>query len=440
MEERVTSVVIDYAPRPYFLPYHDRVQRYACIVAHRRAGKTTACIHDLQRAALRCRLVRPRFAYFAPLLKQAKAVAWDALKAAATPLLRHGTEINESELRVDYPNGGQVRLYGADNPDAARGIYLDGTVMDEPAQITPELFREVLTPALADRTGWATFIGTPKGRDAFYKVWTDGLADPLSWYTSSLPVSKTGIIPGAELVEQRKILSPSQYAREWECSFDEPDIAQFIETAMVMAARQRTGARGVKLLGVDIARQGDDRTVALLRDGDRIEPESVIVWRNPDLMQTAARIAELINQHKPRATLIDAVGMGWGVIDRLRQMQFQVIAVNGGEKASDSDKYLNSRAEMWARMREWIRDRGSLPDRDDLVSDLTAPLYSFDPSNRLRLEKKEDMKARGVPSPDLGDALALTFARTFPADEQLSVTWAAKGNLAAPEDDPLRGY
>lgn len=433
------EVVIDYSPRPYFQPFHNRHQRYACIVAHRRAGKTTACIHELQRAALRCSLSRPRFAYFAPLLKQAKAVAWDALKAAATPLLRHGAAINESELRVDYPNGGQVRLYGADNPDAARGIYLDGVVLDEPAQIGPELFREVLTPALADRAGWATFIGTPKGRDAFYKVWTDALSDSLGWYTISLPVSKTKIISDEELASQQLIQSPSQYAREWECSFDEPDVAQFIDTATVLTAKARTGAFGIKLLGVDIARQGDDRTVALLRNGDSLKAEHITIWKNPDLMQTAARVAELINEYKPRATLIDAPGMGWGVVDRLRQMQFQVIAVNGGEKASAEHQFINSRVEMWSRMRDWLRDRGSLPDRDDLVSDLTAPLFSYDPSNRLKLEKKEDMKARGVPSPDIGDALALTFARSFPVEDRLSVAWGRQ-QWVEPDADPLTGF
>lgn len=436
----MTNIVIDYAPRPYFVPFHERHQRYACIVAHRRAGKTTACIHELQRAALRCRLPRPRFAYIAPLLKQAKTVSWDILKAAVTPLLRHGAEINESELRVDYPNGGQVRLYGSDNPDALRGIYLDGVVIDEPAQIGPELFREVLTPALADRQGWATFIGTPKGRDAFYRVWSEAIASPATWYASSLPVSKTKVIPESELGMQRTIQSASQYAREWECSFDEPDVAQFIPTDVVLGAKARTtAAPGLKLLGVDIARQGDDRTVALLRNGDRIDSDDIVIWRNPDLMQTAARVAELINLYKPRATLIDAVGMGWGVIDRLRQMGFAVTPVNGGERAGDDTKYLNSRAEMWARMRDWLRDRGSIPDRDDLVSDLTAPLYSFDPSNRLKLEKKEDMKGRGLASPDIGDALALTFAHAFPADEKLSVQWRNQTQAAA-VDDPLAGY
>ena len=87
------------------------------------------------------------------------------------PLLKYGASINESELRVDLPNKGRVKLYGADNPDALRGIYLDGVVLDEPAQIDPTLWPEIIRPALADRQGWAVFVGTPKGRNAFYEVW-----------------------------------------------------------------------------------------------------------------------------------------------------------------------------------------------------------------------------------------------------------------------------
>ena len=108
MEE--TNLILDYAPRRQFVPFHDRRERFACIVTHRRAGKTVACINELQRGATSCTNVRPRFAYMAPFLKQSKAVAWDYLRAAMAPLRPFGATVHESELRVDYFNGGQVRL------------------------------------------------------------------------------------------------------------------------------------------------------------------------------------------------------------------------------------------------------------------------------------------------------------------------------------------
>ena len=163
--------IIDYWPRPQFRPFHRRSARLACIVTHRRAGKTVACIQELQRAAIECKQVRPRFAYLSPFLKQSKAVAWDYLRAAMAPARRIGASVHEGELRVDYPNGGQVRLYGADNPDAMRGIYLDGIVLDEYADMDPRMWSEIIRPALADRQGWAVFIGTPKGRNSFFELW-----------------------------------------------------------------------------------------------------------------------------------------------------------------------------------------------------------------------------------------------------------------------------
>lgn len=434
----MTPVLVDYAPRRYFVPFHERTQRFACIVAHRRAGKTTACIHEEQRAATSCALPKPRFAYIAPQLKQAKTIAWDILKAAAEPLRKHGATVNESELRVDYPNGGQVRLFGADNPDAMRGIYLDGAVLDEPAQIDPRLWPEIIRPALSDRLGWAAFIGTPKGRDAFYQVWRHAESDG-DWFHLKLPASKTRILPASELDAARAVMSPSQYAREYECSFDEPDIQQFISSDIVDAARNRKSvATGPKVLGVDVARFGDDRTVVLFRNGDVIEREWIRTWRGLDLMQTSAMVAEAINDWKPQTTFVDGVGVGGGVVDRLRQMQFNVIDVNAGGKASHETRFLNLRAEMWSRMRDWLKERGDIPpERDDLADDLTAPLYEFDLRGRLQLEKKADMKDRGLPSPDLADALALTFARLMPAAPELMVKW---GSTTAPVEDPLAEF
>lgn len=208
-----------YRPRAQFEPFHRRSERFACIVAHRRAGKTVACVNDLQDGALRCELVRPRFAYLSPYLKQSKAVAWDYLKAAMNPLRSIGAKENESELRVDYHNGGQVRLYGADNMDALRGIYLDGVVLDEFADMDPRVWSEIIRPALADRRGWAVFIGTPKGRNAFYDLWKRSQEQD-DWFSLMLKASETGLIAETELQLAKNDLTDGQYAQEFECSFE----------------------------------------------------------------------------------------------------------------------------------------------------------------------------------------------------------------------------
>jgi phage terminase large subunit len=214
----VVHVVIPYKPRDEFKAFHARKQRWSIGVCHRRAGKTVAHINELIKGALTCKLPNPRFAYIAPFYAQAKDVAWSYLKEFG--LVVPGAVANESELRVDFPNGGRVRLYGADNYDRMRGIYLDGVVPDEYADFDPRVWPEVIRPALSDRAGWAAFIGTPKGRNDFCKLYETALERPDEWYAFMLKASETGIVSQAELDDARRMLTPEQYAQEYECSFD----------------------------------------------------------------------------------------------------------------------------------------------------------------------------------------------------------------------------
>jgi phage terminase large subunit len=232
MEE--LSLVFDYEPRKQFAAFHDRRERFACIVSHRRAGKTVACIHDLQLAATVSQKVRPRFAYLSPFLRQSKAVAWDYLRHAMRDARAFGATAHESELRVDYPNGAQVRLYGADNPDAMRGIYLDGIVLDEYADMDPRVWSEVIRPALADRQGWAVFIGTPRGRNAFFELWRRSRSEE-GWFSLMLRASETGLIPASELALARRDLSDEQYLQEFECSFDAAVVGSYYGKLMAQA-------------------------------------------------------------------------------------------------------------------------------------------------------------------------------------------------------------
>jgi phage terminase large subunit len=126
---------------------------------------------------------------------------------------------NESELRVDLINGSMIRLYGADNPDALRGPYLDGVVLDEFADMKPEVWYEVVRPMPADRQGWATFIGTPKGKNEFWRLYESAKKDPARFHMM-LKASESHIIPETELADLRKEMSEDQYQQEFECSFE----------------------------------------------------------------------------------------------------------------------------------------------------------------------------------------------------------------------------
>lgn len=232
----IQRVVIPYEPRSQFHSFHERSERFACIVAHRRFGKTVGCINDLIRGAMICPKEAPRFAYVAPYLKQAKSVAWDYLLKYSYPI--PGVEINHSELRVDYPNGGRVRLFGADNADGMRGLYLDGVVLDEPAQIDPRVWPQILRPALSDRQGWATFIGTPEGHNAFYDV-REQARNSKEWFYLELKASETGILPESELQAARQDMTEDQYAQEYECSFEAAIMGAYYGKEMAAAERDK---------------------------------------------------------------------------------------------------------------------------------------------------------------------------------------------------------
>lgn len=186
----------------------------------------------------------------------------------------------------------------------------------------------------------------------------------------------------------------------------------FITPDIVMAARKAKAEQyGSLVIGVDPARFGDDRTSIVRRQGRvayDIESHS-----KKDTMEVAGIVHLIIKAEKPDKVFVDVGGLGAGVVDRLWEMGYRklVVAVNAGEKPLDTKLYLNKRAEMWGEMKAWLKEHPvQIPDSDTLHADLCAPTYKYDSNTRVQLEKKEDMKKRGLKSPDEADALALTFA------------------------------
>ena len=209
-------VELPYKPRQHFLPFHNRTQRWSLIVAHRRAGKTVACINDVIKRAITEGKKNARYAYIAPYMAQAKAVAWQYLLEFSHPIQ---TQNNASELWVELVNGARIRLYGADNAEALRGQYFDGVICDEYGDWKPGIWGAILRPALADRKGWAVFIGTPKGHNEFYEQREKARSEE-EWFYGELKASETGIIAPDELADAKRLSTDDQYAQEFECSFD----------------------------------------------------------------------------------------------------------------------------------------------------------------------------------------------------------------------------
>ena len=387
--------------------------RFMVLALHRRAGKTEIALKKLCSAAVKSKLELPLFFYVAPYLKQAKAIAWTRLKQLVSPLIPFGeVEVNESELSVRFKhNQAMIRIFGADNPDAMRGVRLDGVVIDEVAQIKPETWYDILQPALADRKGFAWFIGTPAGINLFSELFFKAKGDA-DWHAEKYTVYDTTALDPDEVARMKKDMSETTFAREMLCDFAAAGDDQLISLSDVQHAAERTYKTtdyqfAPKILGVDPARFGDDRSVIFQRQG--LAAFAPMVYRGMDNMTLAGKVAQVIEDWQPDAVFIDA-GAGSGVIDRLRQMGHDVIEVAFGGKPTDV-QYLNKRAEIWFALRDWIvKDGGMIPDDRDLKQDLAGPIYWFDSAGRKQLEPKDDIKKRGLPSPDLADALALTFS------------------------------
>ena len=409
------NLVLDYIPRSWQRSCHLNKQRFSVYALHRRAGKTQLGCMELINAAIKTEKELAMFVYVAPFLRQAKAIAWARLKSIVEPLRRTSViDINEGELSVRFKhNGAIIRLFGGDNPDAMRGLRLDGIVMDEVSQLKNELWIDIVQPALSDRLGWAIFIGTPSGINLFSELYYKAI-DEDDWTAARYTVYDTDSLHPNEVTRLKRDMSETSFAREYLCDFTAQGDDQLIALADTEDAAKRTyQADHVKLfpviLGIDPARFGDDRSVVFRRQGRQaFKP---VVYRGIDNMELASRIANLFEEHNPDAVFCDA-GAGTGVIDRLRQLRYDVIEIPFGGKAIKPEQYINRRTEMWWLMKQWVEEGGAIPNDSALKHELATPIYWYDNVGRRVLESKDQIKKRlqGAGSPDLADALALTFA------------------------------
>jgi hypothetical protein len=197
---------------------------------------------------------------------------------------------------------------------------------------------------------------------------------------------------------------------------------QFIPRDVVDDAMARVPAvtalgKRTAVVGVDVARFGDDQSVICTRIGRDAATHPLKAYRGISTMQLAARVIEHVELLKTAGyrvvIMVDGGGVGGGVVDRLQQLNYDPVEVQFGGKADDNRKWANKRAEMWGRMREWLAT-GCLAKNEELATDMTSVEYMFKPDDTIILEAKEAMKRRGLASPDAADALAITFAQVVP--------------------------
>ena len=213
------QIRIPYTPRKFQNYLHQRIRdyRWSVLVCHRRFGKTVCMINHLLMAALTSKVSNPRYAYIAPTFKQAKSIAWDYIKQFTHKI--PGVRFNETELRVDLPNKARITLLGSENCDGLRGIYLDGCVIDEYANVNDRLFPEIIRPALSDRKGFCIFIGTPQGmNNNFYELFqhAKGADD---WFYFKAKASETKVVDQDELTKAKEVMGENKFKQEFECDW-----------------------------------------------------------------------------------------------------------------------------------------------------------------------------------------------------------------------------
>jgi len=307
------------------------------------------------------------------------------------------------------------------NPAAFAGLHNQGNrvllIFDEASEIDDSIW-EVAEGAMTDSNTeilWLAFgnptRNTGRFRECFGRFrhrWENAQVDSRTVALTNKSILNQWVADYGEDSDFVRVRVKGQFPRAGSM--------QLISLETVEAAARRrpeTTPFDPLVLGVDVARFGDDQSVLCLRRGRDAQSYAVERYRGLDTMQIAARTARLIASHAPDAVFVDETGVGGGVVDRLRQLGHSVIGVNFGAKpdgAVDGEMVANKRAEMWCRLRAWLVGGGAIANDPELINDLIGVDFGYTIHNEILLEKKDDMKKRGLASPDLGDALALTFA------------------------------
>jgi hypothetical protein len=299
------------------------------------------------------------------------------------------------------------------NSEAFAGLHGQHVLIiyDEASGI-PDPIWQVSEGAMTDpRAMWFVYGNPTKNTGKF----RDCFANDTRWTTRQIDSRTAKMTNKQEIAEQlaeygedsdfARVRVKGQFPRAGSTQFIGSDI---VDRAMVFEAPYESYFQLPLVIGVDVARYGDDKSVICIRQGRKIL--LLKKYRELNTMQVAAEVANHIREYRPIINFVDGVGIGAGVVDRLRMLSYDVIEVNGGQKPNDDETYFNKRAEMWDRMKQWLRSSADIPNDADLRNALIGIEYGYNEKEQMRLERKQDMKKRGLESPDEGDAIALTFA------------------------------
>ncbi len=326
-----------------------------------------------------------------------------------------------------------ARTSRAEKPEALQGIHCEGghvlLIADEASGV-PESIFEAAAGSMSGHNATTLLLSNPVRTSGFFFDTHHRLRD--MWFTAHVSHKDSARVSDDFIRDIARRYGEDSNAYRVRClgEFPKSDLDTVIPYELVIAAQEReivVNPFAPEVWGIDIARQGDDMNALVRRKGKVILPD-ILTWRSNDLMQTSGRIKALWDQtmpsQRPQEILIDEIGLGAGVVDRLRELKLPVRGINVAEAASISERYRNLRSELWFKGREWLAAKNcQLPPSsgcaddpaEQLGSELVIPKYTFTSSGKLAVEGKLDMKKRGYPSPNIADAFLLTLAVDYVA-------------------------
>ena len=309
-----------------------------------------------------------------------------------------------------------ARTSRAESPESLAGIHSDHTmILVDEASGVPEQVYEAAYGSMSGKNAVVILIGNPTRSSGYFYETHTRLRD--SWWTKKVSCLDSPLVSPdfiAEMAEKYGETSNAMKVRvygEFPTAEDDTLISlHAVEQASKRVVEQPEGTPVV--WGLDVARYGDDASVLCIRQGRHLQ--ALHSWKKLSLMELAGRVLDLLHSsdEPPEEILVDSIGLGAGVLDRLRELDIPARGVNVSESPAMADRYANLRAELWDLTKQWFNEEVQIPNDDSLIADLTAPRYSFNSSGKMLVESKAETKKRLGRSTDFADSLVLTFAST----------------------------
>ena len=334
-----------------------------------------------------------------------------------------------------------ARTSRAEQPEALQGVHSDNVMLvaDEASGV-PEAVFEAAAGSMSGHNALTILLGNPVRSSGFFFDTHNRLKD--EWWTKRVSCIDSKRV-SKEYVDDMK----SRYGEESNAfrirvlgDFPKSDDDTIIPMDLLESAKHRD-TRAYEdapiIWGLDVARFGSDSSVLCKRQSNVVH--TLERWRNLDLMQlTGAVVAQYEacdHKNRPAEILVDSIGLGAGVVDRLRELKLPARGINVSESPAMGGTYLNLRAELWHKAKAWLEKRDcKIPNNEDLIGELATVRYTFTSNGKIKIESKDDIRRRGLKSPDMADAFVLTFAA-----DAATISWGSSSSWNKPIKRLIRG-